>query len=208
MNKTTQSVRDKNLILTFKSDDSTEKEKSKAFNQLYSNHERQLMQYLLRYNHSLADAQDLRTIVFQKVFENIEDYDENKGAFSTWLYKIANRVSIDFSRKKTLEVISADSLKKRAEENEGFGEFQFKSDVQNPEELIIGSDKIKKIHEALSAIKNDKTRTILKLRFIDGYTNDEIAEMLDIDVESSTVRVAVNRGRKQLQELLGDIRFS
>lgn len=206
MNKSEQAVRDISLIAIFKSADSSEREKSDAFNRLYSNHERQLMQYLLRYTRNVADAEDLRVVIFQKVYENISKFDETQGAFSTWLYKIASGTAIDFSRKKNIEVLSTDGLSEKSRESEGFGEFQIKSETQNPEEIIIGGNNMDEIMNAFDSFENEQTREILRLKFIEGKSYDEIAEELDIDGASSTVRVTVNRGREKLKKILGGIR--
>lgn len=206
MNKSEQAVRDINYITIFKSSDSSERERTEAFNRLYSNHERQLMTYLLRYTRSVADAEDLRVIIFQKIYENIKGFDETKGAFSTWLYKIASTTAIDFSRKKNIEVLSTDGLTEKSKQNEGFGEFQIKSNGKNPEEIIIGSDEMEQILDAFDSFDNKQTRDILRLKFIEGKSYDEIAEELEIEGSSSTIRVTVNRGKSKLRELLANIR--
>jgi RNA polymerase sigma-70 factor (ECF subfamily) len=205
MNKSEQALRDVAYIITFKSKDSSERERSEAFNNLYSNHERQLMQHLLRYTRSIEDAKDLRVIVFQKVYENIKNFDETKGAFSTWLYKIATGTAIDFNRKKNIEVLSTDGLTEKSRESEGFGEFQIKGQGKNPEEILIGDDNMEEILKAFESFENEQTREILRLKFLEGKTYDEIAEELDIDSNSSTIRVTVNRGRDKLRSILKDI---
>lgn len=205
MNKSEQAVRDIRYIEIFKNAESSEREKSEAFNRLYSNHERQLMQYLLRYTKNIADAEDLRTIIFQKIYENISKFDENQGAFSTWLYKIALGTAIDATRKRNIEVLSTDGLTEKSKQSEGFGEFQIKSDTKNPEEIIIGGNNMDEIMEAFNSFENEQTREILRLKFIEGKSYDEIAEELDIDKASSTVRVTVNRGKDRLRKILGHI---
>jgi RNA polymerase sigma-70 factor (ECF subfamily) len=54
------------------------------------------------------DADDLTIEAFGKAFNRLEQYSPS-FAFSTWLFKIASNNSIDFIRKKRIQVTSMDS---------------------------------------------------------------------------------------------------
>jgi RNA polymerase sigma factor (sigma-70 family) len=109
--KSRQATIDATLVALLQGD-GTGREKTIAFNQLYDNHKKQVLTYFFRKggnNVTEDDAEDLSMVTFTKIHLNIASYDD-KFAFSTWLYKIAERTLIDFLRKKNVEVISIEKL--------------------------------------------------------------------------------------------------
>ena len=56
----------------------------------------------------VEDAEDITSIVFEKVISNLETYDRSRASFSTWIYRIALNSVTDFyrshGRKKDLPV--------------------------------------------------------------------------------------------------------
>ena len=69
-------------------------------------------------------------------------------------------------------------------------------DPQDSLELAETANKVKKIINTMP----EPQRTILQLRDIDGYEYNEIAEILEISV--NTIRVNLSRARKKVRELL------
>jgi len=58
-----------------------------------------LLKYILRItNIDLEEAENLLQEVFIKVYENINDYNEEL-AFSSWIYRITHNITIDHHRK-------------------------------------------------------------------------------------------------------------
>ena len=45
-----------------------------------------------------ADAEDLHSAVFTKVYEKFSSFDQTKASISTWVYTIARNTLIDFFR--------------------------------------------------------------------------------------------------------------
>lgn len=78
----------------------------KAFAKLYDRFVTPIYRfvYFRVYNNGLAE--DLTSQTFLKAVENIASYDRKKGKFSSWLYRIARNLVIDYyrSRKKTVEL--------------------------------------------------------------------------------------------------------
>jgi RNA polymerase sigma-70 factor, ECF subfamily len=57
------------------------------------------LKYILRItNIDLEEAENLLQEVFIKVYENINDYNEEL-AFSSWIYRITHNITIDHHRK-------------------------------------------------------------------------------------------------------------
>jgi RNA polymerase sigma-70 factor (ECF subfamily) len=64
------------------------------------------------------------------------------------------------------------------------------------------SDTMKKVHQVIQALP-EKYRTIIQLRDMDGYTYQEIADILE--VEMGEVKVNLHRARKTVREQLQNL---
>lgn len=56
--------------------------------------------YVLKRVGKVEDAEDVTSVVFEKVLLNIETFDEGKASFSTWIYRIALNCITDFYRSR------------------------------------------------------------------------------------------------------------
>jgi RNA polymerase sigma factor (sigma-70 family) len=197
-----QATQDAELIAVLKSKTSSEREKQNAFSKLYSKHQKQVGMFFLKNMKDSDSAEDLKMITFEKVHRNIASYDESEGVFSTWMYSIAKNALIDFKRKEKFEVLSLDSLAtKTSDDNDGM-EFQIKGEMATPEQEMVRQENIKAVREAIDSIKNEDIKRLLKYRFIQELSFEEIAKLEGIDPNSSTLRVNVKRGKELIKEYL------
>jgi RNA polymerase sigma factor (sigma-70 family) len=200
--KSKQSIEDRGLIAVLKNDKSSSREKEKAFNQLYSNHQRQVLVYFLKKVKDSETAEDLKMMTFEKVHKHIKKYSP-EFAFSTWLYKIARNTLIDDSRKAQFEVLSIDALSgKTSEDNDGM-KFQIKSDKRNPAQEMERDERITSVHDAIDSIDNELIKKLMKHRFVSDLSFDQIAEEMEIP-NNSTLRVNISRGKGILKKKLAN----
>jgi len=200
-----QAQKDGELVAVLQNENSTNREKQKAFEALYSRHQRQVGIYFLKQMRDEDTAEDLKMVTFEKVHANIGGYDSSRCVFSTWMYKIALNTLIDHKRKDRFEVLSLDSLaSKTSDENEGM-EFQILSNTLSPEQEMIREQNITAVREAIDSIKSEKIRRLMTYRFIDELTFEEIAELEGVDKDSSTLRVNTMRGQKILEDKLVNV---
>jgi RNA polymerase sigma-70 factor (ECF subfamily) len=66
-----------------------------AFEELYEYFFPRVYNFVFARLKNVADADDVTSITFMKMNENLENYDPTKAAFSTWLFRIANNALID-----------------------------------------------------------------------------------------------------------------
>ena len=92
-----------------------------AFAALFSRYKDSIYYMILKMVHNRDDADDLTIESFGKAFSNLEKYTPDY-AFSTWLFKIASNNTIDFIRKKRMDIISLDD----DENSESQNLFQFR----------------------------------------------------------------------------------
>jgi RNA polymerase sigma-70 factor (ECF subfamily) len=206
METSVQAQKDAGFIAILQNPKSTEREKQKAFEALYSKHQKQVGIYFLKQMHNKdADtAEDLKMVTFEKVHKKIGEYNADKAVFTTWMYSIARNTLIDHKRKDRFEVLSLDALAgKTSEENDGM-EFQIQSDAISPEQDMIREQNIKAVREAIDSIDNENIRRIMTYRFIEELSFEEIAEREGVDKDNSTLRVNSKRGREILREKLAN----
>lgn len=197
-----QATSDAELVKVLQDENSTSREKQKAFENIYSIHQRQLGNYFQKAVRDNDTADDLKMVTFQKIHSNINAYNPTLGVFSTWMYKIALNTLIDHKRKDKFEELSLDTLStKTTDENEGM-DFQLKCDSRTPEEEMIREQNIKAVRKAIASIDNDNIRKLMTYRYIQELNFKEIAELEGFDKDHSTLRVNIVRGQKILKEML------
>lgn len=137
----------------------------------------------LRYAANRSDASEVLNEGFFKAFTNIEKYDKS-WPFKSWLSKIMYNTSIDYYR-ANLRWSQMTNLDK--------------SDYMMNEATIehkLGYEDLLAIIQQLPPAY----RIIFNLYAIDGYSHDEIAEMLGIS--TSTSRSNLHKARQKLQQML------
>lgn len=128
-------------------------------------------------------AEDLTSIVFLKIYEKMNSYNEEKASISTWIYTIANNTVIDYYRThKIPEEIS--------EEIAQLGEID--EDIIKEEELTSLADALKKIPE--------RERDILILRYYDNLTLKEIA--LKMGMSYANAKIVHAKALVHMKELI------
>jgi len=150
---------------------------------------------LLKMVNNSIDAEDLTIEAFSKAFKNIEQYSP-KFAFSTWLYKIATNNCIDFLRKKRCTTVSIDN--ENSDINSG-SNISFKAKTLNPEEQLMKEQKHKLVREIVEKLK-PRYKRLVKLRYFDELSYEEIAQELDIPL--GTVKAQLFRSRELLQNII------
>lgn len=167
----------------------------KAYAEIMQRYKDSIYFMALKMVNNKDDAMDLTVETFAKAFENLDKY-KSEFAFSTWLFRIATNNSIDFIRKKRLNVISLDTLF----EEEGEDKYlQVRAEGLNPEEISIRkqeSEKLKNMVEQLPL----RYRTLIILRYYDELSYEEIAQQMDIPL--GTVKAQLFRARDLMANIL------
>lgn len=137
----------------------------------------------LRYANDRLDAAGILNDGFFKAFKNITKYEPTK-AFLPWLGRIITNTAIDYYRANLKFADHVDIL-----------------DHENIAQVSSVYDKLA-YHDLLALVQKLSTgyRTVFNLFAIDGYTHEEIAEMLGISVGTSKSNLF--KARQKLQEML------
>jgi len=154
---------------------------------------------LLKMVNNTSYAEDLTIEAFGKAFKYLDQYTPN-FAFSTWLFKIATNNCIDFIRRKRAATISID----HTTEDQDTVTVVIPSDILDPEESMINSQKIKLLHEVVSKLK-PRYRKLVELRYFREYSYEEISEELELPI--GTVKAQLFRARELLFNILKSVKI-
>jgi RNA polymerase sigma factor (sigma-70 family) len=188
-NFSANAVNDFNLVVRAKDGD------QKAYAELMQRYKDSIFYMVLKMVNNKDDAMDLTVETFGKAFENIERYKPD-FAFSTWLFRIATNNSIDFIRKKRLNVVSINSV---VDEDGDDRPLQIKADTPNPEESSIKKQQNEQLKLLVDKLPS-RYKTLIVLRYYEELSYEEIAQELDIPL--GTVKAQLFRARDFLYNIL------
>ncbi len=172
------------------------KGKQAAFAELMDRYRDSIYFTMLKMVKNTDDADDLTIEAFGKAFNRLEQYSPS-FAFSTWLFKIASNNSIDFIRKKRIQVTSMDSGISNSD-GESI-QIDARSPSLNPEETIIQGQRIDHMRLLVSKLK-PKYRELVEKRYFDEMSYEEIAEEMDLPL--GTVKAQLFRARDFLSSMI------
>jgi RNA polymerase sigma-70 factor (ECF subfamily) len=137
----------------------------------------------LRYSANPDNAKDMLQDAFIRVFDRLDKF-RFEGSFEGWIKRVAVTTCLDFNKKLKSEPYS--------EEIENFTHLGSEAGVISQ----MGANDLIKLLQKLPA----GYRTVFNLYAIEGYGHAEIAEMLEIN--ENTSKTQLFKARKMLQNLL------
>ena len=156
------------------------------------------MIYRLNYGllQNLEDAEEVLQDSFEYAFRKLANYDPNKSAFKTWIYRIAISRCRNKRRRKWLPTFSLSQLTSNEVTDH---------DTPTPDDVLNMSEKHRIVWQALNEL-SPKLRETAVLRYYDGFSYKEIGAVLDIPTKTaeSRMRLAHKALRELLQEELGN----
>ncbi len=164
-----------------------------AFDDLMKRYKGQIYAYLLRSVKNYEDAEELTIEVFFKVYRALDTW-KPQARFSTWLYKIAHNLSIDFHRAKSRRhTYSLDDEEFSVDEPTAVDLWS------NPEWELEEKDRHRVIREAVDQL-SPKQKAVFMLNRYQGLQIKEITEVLGM--AEGTVKIHLHRAVRKLQTLL------
>lgn len=182
--------RDYELVLSAKAGD------QKAYALLLGYYQIMVHALVIKMVRNSDDAKDVSMEAFAKAFQRLDQY-QPVSAFSTWLFRIASNQCIDFLKKKKTVTISLTVLGEVDEEKSVLNSMA--SDFLTPEELIIKKQDASLLKRAVNALTSDY-KQVIELHYLQEYSCNEIAQMLNIPL--GTIKVRVMRAKELLLQVL------
>ncbi|MEM9487623.1 MAG: sigma-70 family RNA polymerase sigma factor [Myxococcota bacterium] len=117
--------------------------------------------------------------------------------FSTWLYRVAATTSLMYLRKKRRR--SREMLAPSAPCDDAVSLDSYSADCSPPEDEVARREAIDVIKRRLDEL-GDKYQRIFWMRYLEGYTETEIASRLDLTL--ATVKTRAHRARVAVRDSL------
>ena len=168
----------------------------KAYADLMASYREPLYLLLLRMTHNTTMASDLTVETFSKAFLQLNRYSPT-GTFGSWLFSIGVNTYIDHLRKRKLDTVSINSITRTSDGD--FIEYQIPSSQPNPEEMMIRMQRDAALKEIVDQLK-EPYRQIIRLRYYEDLSYEDIAEQLKIPI--GTVKVRLNRAKALLSSVI------
>ena len=166
-----------------------------AFIVLYTRYNTGVRSHISRYVAQKEDVEDICLESFQKAFSQISSYNP-EYKFSTWLYRVARNTAFDYLNKHDREKNNMPTTSI----NEDIAELkELPASMHNPEEDIINQQEYDKWLTNIEKLKDDY-RTVAKMNLIDNFGYKEIADALDIPI--NTVKTKIRRAKAQLLKMM------
>lgn len=159
---------------------------STSFADLYDIFLQPIYRYVF-YRVGSDEAEDLTEMIFLKTWENIRQYRRGESSFSSWIFRIAHNVVIDYYRgtKNKFEELPEEIEDRRSDA---------RTDIHT--RRVLTSEILA---DALKSIK-DQYRQIIILKYVNDLSNEEIGEILD--KSQTALRILQFRALRHLKEIL------
>ncbi len=174
-----------------------------AFAELLNRYTQKVYSLAMRITRNAEDAEEVLQDVFVTVHNKIDKF-EGKSAFSSWLYRItANTAFMKLRKRRQHQTTSIDEVPANLRES-WTTERSDTSDVN----YICSKHELREELEAAISKLPDEYRIIFILRDIDGLSNEDVCEMLDLSIPAVKSRLHRSRLmlRKRLQKFYDDYR--
>ena len=146
-----------------------------AANDLINKYYKEIYAYIYKQTLNKELSMDLTQEIFINMLQSINNYDEGKATFRTWLYKIATNKLIDYYRSRNYKystiVASIDDY-----------------DLHDTEDFTVNIENKQEAEKIINVVNRFEasSQIILRLKIFAQYTFLEISDMLNIT--ESTVK--------------------
>jgi RNA polymerase sigma factor (sigma-70 family) len=173
---------------------------NRGYQRLMDKYHDPIFNFIFRMIREREQVEDLTQEAFIKAFASLRSFND-EYAFSTWLYKIATNNSIDYIRKKKLQMFSID---KPIESRDSDFSFELPDDSYEADRDLITGQRVAMLNEAIDRLP-EKYRMVIRLRHVEERSYEEIAKQLKLPI--GTVKAHIFRARELLyKQLKGRIR--
>lgn len=130
------------------------------------------------------DGEDVAQEAFIKAFTQLTKFNSEKAQFSTWLYRIATNLCIDYLRKHKRQVHVTD----------------IEAHIEQTSPQYMNNDEVQQLRELVETLEPPKYAEIIKAYFWEGKSYQEIAKTHN--TSTNTIGTWMSRAKQQLKERL------
>ena len=155
-----------------------------CFEALYNRYVKKVYRRCLSMTNDSSQAEDFTHDIFIKVFHKLDGF-QQKSSFSTWLYSVSYNYCADQLRLS--KRLSTTTLKENTD--------WYNSDST---EAQLREETLQVMKMAMEKLSNQE-RSLLRLKYEDGLSIEEIAQMYEL--KASAVKMRLKRSREKIQRL-------
>lgn len=157
----------------------------KAMEELYQRHEQHWFRLCLRYGKNRNEAHDILQEGLIMVFQDLKQFDINRGEFKSW----SNRVMVN----------SALRYLKKNQWQQAFEDLEMVESKQDFSESIFEKITAQELTRIIQQLPSGY-RVVFNMYEIEGFSHQEIADILNISVGTSKSQLA--KAKKLLRQKL------
>ena len=173
-----------------------------AFREIVNRYERPIFSLVYRMVRDRALAEDLTQETFIRTFNAIESF-KPSYKFSSWIFKIANNHTIDHLRRRRLKTVSMDGSPHAVTPDDvERSSMDPRCGAERPDQYAENRELGNQIEHAISLLR-EEYRSVIILRHVEGYSYNEIAEIVGIPL--GTVKTYIHRARNELKAHLAPV---
>ena len=169
----------------------SQREDKEAFEELIRRHQRRVFAVAGGILKRREDVEDIAQQVFVKAYFSLKRFDQ-RAAFSTWLYKITVNECWDLLRKKKVRPLVYEADLSEEQARRAISSAEAGNEGPDASERLEARQRV----ERLLDILDERDRLMLVLKEVEGFSIDEIADVLDLN--ANTVKVRLFRARRRV----------
>lgn len=173
----------------------------KDFNVFYAKYYKKLVNFIKKYSVTDLDAEDIALFSIMHSLEKIEQYN-NQWHYSTWLFNIAKKFVYQYKKNMNKLVfiegyITADDGSTNLDTSYNYIWHQEDMTEKNYDYEILVKEKYNHTLKVITHL-DDKYKQIIELRDIQNKSYNEIADLLNVDIQ--TVKNRLHHGRLKIEK--------
>lgn len=169
------------------------KGKRAAQSKLYNQYCGAMLNIAMRYCDNQSEAEDALQDAFVSIFKKIVKFEgRHEGSLTAWIKTIVVNAALSVNRKNKKHNYTSDVSELKIADHESFDQ-TFSDDYDSKKKFQLITDAVKEMPTGY--------RTVFNLYVMEGYSHQEIAEILE--VTESTSKSQLSKARKYLKTKLG-----
>lgn len=168
-----------------------QREDKEAFEELIRRHQHRVFAVAGGIVRRREDVEDIAQQVFVKAYFSLKRFDQ-RAAFSTWLYKITVNECWDMLRKKKVRPLVYEADLSEEQARQVISSAEKGKEVPDISERLEARQRVERLLKGL----DERDRLMLILKEVEGFSIEEIADVLDLN--ANTVKVRLFRARRRV----------
>jgi len=166
-------------------------EDKEAFEELIRRHQHRVFAVAGGIIRRREDVEDIAQQVFVKAYFSLKRFDQ-RAAFTTWLYKITVNECWDMLRKRKVRPLVYEADLSEEQARQVISSAEKSKDQPDISDRLEARQRLERLLDGL----DERDRLMLILKEVEGFSIEEIAEVLDLN--ANTVKVRLFRARRRV----------